>query len=107
MKAVAGAISNLRPIRADPIRPDSTWQIGCSGLATDTIYFYEVGDPNYGMSQEFAFMTGPPVGPTSQIEVLINTDPVSPLHSTSMVPGPEASGQAAAHVQQSALSLVC
>ena len=57
----------------------------CSGLATDTIYFYKVGDPNFGFSQEFAFLTGPPVGTTSQIQVLINADPVWPLWRSDML----------------------
>lgn len=87
----ATAASGCKALRAVKIfrswHLSLTWRACCSGLATDTIYWYQVGDPNYGFSQTFAFLTGPPVGPTAQIEVLINADPVRPAqpHALALV----------------------
>ena len=47
-----------------------------SGLAPNTSYYYIFGDPSFGFSQEYSFVTGPVIGPNSSVAVLVNADPV-------------------------------
>ena len=58
------------------IDPGTLNYVTLEGLMTSTKYYYVYGDPSFGYSAEFSFMTGPVVGPNSSVLVLANADPV-------------------------------
>ncbi|KAK9801333.1 hypothetical protein WJX73_005521 [Symbiochloris irregularis] len=57
------------------IDPGTINYVLVSGLNPSTKYYYQVGDPSFGYSQEFVMLTGPKVGATSSILGLANADP--------------------------------
>lgn len=53
-----------------------------SNLEPDTTYFYQVGDPDFGLSDVYSFITAPPPGPAYPLVLGVVADVGQTINSS-------------------------
>ncbi|KAK9804531.1 hypothetical protein WJX73_005386 [Symbiochloris irregularis] len=56
------------------VPPGSLHRVNLTGLTTSTRYYYVFGDPSFGFSKEFTFLSAPKIGPNETVHFLAIAD---------------------------------